>query len=234
VAWDLTTPTTSQHIPAGTVTMKEASRPTSPASQQTPTETSTAEEEFNIENSIGPAEEQVHYQHINMGAVAKVSFQPGNLKGAGDSYTKAIVIPKTIEEDVSWIEANFGGDENIRKAIYIVDDPTAELHPPKNKGNEVMVYLSYIIDHYNNLSDVNIFMHSHRFAWHNDDLLDNDAVQMIARLSAERIQREGYMVRHKLPLISLSIWEPSFRVMSRELGSGFKTSLSKPILIPIL
>lgn len=63
----------------------------------------------------------------------------------------------------------------------------------RNKGHEVMAYLSYIIDHYNNLSDVNIFLHSHRYAWHNNDLLGGDAVQMVKRLSAERVQREGFM-----------------------------------------
>lgn len=56
-----------------------------------------------------------------------------------------------------------------------------------------MVYLSYIIENYNNLADVNIFMHAHRMAWHNNELLDHDAVQVIARLSAERVQREGYV-----------------------------------------
>jgi len=53
--------------------------------------------------------------------------------------------------------------------------------------------LSYIIDNYERLSDVNIFMHSHRYSWHNDELLDHDAVQMVQRLSAERVQREGYL-----------------------------------------
>ena len=27
----------------------------------------------------------------------------------------------------------------------------------------------YIIDHYNNLPDVMVFMHSERYQWHNDD-----------------------------------------------------------------
>jgi hypothetical protein len=58
---------------------------------------------------------------------------------------------------------------------------------------EVMVYLSYIIENYNKLADVNIFMHAHRHAWHNNELLDHDSVQVIGRLSAERVQREGYV-----------------------------------------
>ncbi|KAH8595758.1 hypothetical protein B0O99DRAFT_708508 [Bisporella sp. PMI_857] len=56
-----------------------------------------------------------------------------------------------------------------------------------------MTYLFYIIDHYQNLSDVNIFMHWHRHSWHHNELLSLDAVEMAQRLSAERVQREEYM-----------------------------------------
>jgi hypothetical protein len=120
-------------------------------------------------------------------------FQPGNVKPVGSTYTKMLVLPRTTEEDVSWVKSHFPPGSGISAAIYVVDDIKAELHPPKNKGNEVMVYLTYIIDHYNDLADVNIFMHSHQYAWHNNDLMENDAVQMIGRLSAERVQRQGYM-----------------------------------------
>ena len=56
-----------------------------------------------------------------------------------------------------------------------------------------MTYLTYILEFYENLPDVSIFMHSHRVAWHNDDLLNYDAVEMIKRLSSERVLRNGYM-----------------------------------------
>ncbi|KAH6681975.1 hypothetical protein B0J14DRAFT_469329 [Halenospora varia] len=124
---------------------------------------------------------------------ATLQHGQGKVKPVGQPYTKTIVVPKTKGEEVDWIAEHFGGDEHIDYAVYVVDDPTAPFHPPKNKGHEVMVYLSYIIDHYYNLSDVNIFMHAHQHAWHNDDLLGQDAVEMISRLSAERVTREGYM-----------------------------------------
>jgi hypothetical protein len=121
-------------------------------------------------------------------------FKPGKLKPGGSSYTKMLVVPRTTIEDVTWIAENFGDQHQaIGATVYVVDDPHAPIRPPKNKGHEVMVYLSYIIDHYESLADVNIFMHSHRQTWHNDEILDNDAVQMINRLSPERVQREGYM-----------------------------------------
>ncbi|TVY58907.1 hypothetical protein LCER1_G001325 [Lachnellula cervina] len=167
--------------------------PKPPAPHETPIGTGTKGTPSQVEDPVSPAEQTDNFQQMNLGAVAKVSFQPGKLKAVDESYKKTIVIPRTVEEDVSWLDQNFEDDELFRKAVYVVDDPSAALYPPKNKGNEVMVYLSYIIDHYNNLSDVNIFMHSHQFAWHNNDLLGQDAVQMISRLSSERVQREGYM-----------------------------------------
>jgi hypothetical protein len=106
------------------------------------------------------------------------------------TYTRTLVIPRLTSENVSWIEEEL---PDLDTAIYVVNDPNAPLHPPKNKGNEAMVYLTYIIDHYETLPDIMIFMHAHRFSWHNNDILGNDAVQMIKRLSSEHVMRQGYV-----------------------------------------
>jgi hypothetical protein len=121
---------------------------------------------------------------------ARPVFVPGTPKPHGSNYTRALVIPRTTAEDVSWI-----GQENLDviKAIYVVDDPKSELKTPKNKGHEVMVYLTYIIDHYDVLPDISIFMHAHRWSWHNNEVLNNDAAEMIRRLSSEKVIREGFM-----------------------------------------
>jgi len=118
------------------------------------------------------------------------AFKPGTAKPTGSNYTRILVVPRMSEEDVGWLSEEL---PDVPTAIYVADDPTAPLHPPKNKGHEVMIYLTYIIDHYEDLADVMVFMHSHRWSWHNDDILDNDGVQMIKRLSSERVTREGYM-----------------------------------------
>jgi Protein of unknown function (DUF3431) len=123
----------------------------------------------------------------NSRPVTNSSFQPGTVKSVGWPYTKMMVTPRTSSEDVLWIAENLGASEHFKAAIYTVDGMNAELHPPKNKGHEAMVYLTYIIDNYHSLSDINIFMHSHRFAWHNNELLDSDSVQMVSRLAAERV-----------------------------------------------
>jgi hypothetical protein len=109
------------------------------------------------------------------------------------NITRSLVIPRLAEEDTGWVAQFLGGDPLLTLAIYTVDDPNAELTVPQNKGHEVMVYLTYIIDHYHNLSDITLFMHSHQIAWHNNDLLDSSAVNIVRRLNSHKVIRDGYM-----------------------------------------
>jgi hypothetical protein len=118
------------------------------------------------------------------------NFTPGIPKPPGSSYTKTLVVPRTKKEDTSWIAKEL---PDWGTAIYVADDPKAPLHPPKNKGHEVMIYLSFIIDFYDALPDVAVFMHWHQNAWHNEELFGGDAVEILRRLSMERVIREGYM-----------------------------------------
>jgi len=58
----------------------------------------------------------------------------------------------------------------------------------------VMAYLTYIIEEYDSLPDVSIFLHHHRIAWHNNDLLGNSIVETLQRLNINRVYRlGGYM-----------------------------------------
>lgn len=120
----------------------------------------------------------------------KTDFKPGSPLPADHNYTSVLVIAKTKREDVRWMEAELADQP---KAIYVADDPTAPLHPPKNKGHEVMVYLSWIIDNYDSLPDVVIFMHAHQYTWHNDDLLGHNAADMVKRLNHHRVWRQGFV-----------------------------------------
>jgi len=118
------------------------------------------------------------------------NFIPGIAKPPGYQYSKVMVVTRTKEEDTSWIPEQLPDWDT---AIYVADDPSAPLHPPKNKGHEVMIYLSYIVDHYDKLPDVAVFMHSHQNAWHNDALFNGDAAQLLRKLNLNRVTREGYM-----------------------------------------
>ena len=120
----------------------------------------------------------------------KAQLYSGRLDSSGPTYTRAMVVPRMKDENISWI-----ADElpDLNTVIYVANDPLAPLHPPKNKGHEVMIYLTYIIDHYDDLPDIVIFMHAHRWTHHNNHLLGHDAVQMIRRLSNDHVTREGYV-----------------------------------------
>lgn len=99
-------------------------------------------------------------------------FKPGSPMPPEHNFTSTLIIAKTKHENVNWILEKMPEQQT---AVYVADDPSAPLHPPKNKGHEVMVYLSWIIDNYDNLPDVAIFMHAHQLSWHNDEILGNDA-----------------------------------------------------------
>ncbi|KAH6643909.1 hypothetical protein C7974DRAFT_9467 [Boeremia exigua] len=117
-------------------------------------------------------------------------FSDGQAKPAGSNYTFKIVVPKTTKEDLKWMLEEI---PDAPLVIYEVDNERAENKVPKNKGREAMVYLSYIIDHYDDLPDTTLFMHAHRHAWHNNQLMGLDAAQIVSRLNHARVARLGYM-----------------------------------------
>ena len=129
-------------------------------------------------------------------------YPVGKLKPAGSNYTKALVLPKLRSEDTSWVEETLGdmlSSGGLSHAIYVVDDASAPLHPPQNKGHEVMVYLTYIIDHYDALPDVSIFMHAHRWSWHNNEL-NGHRCRRNGALSVAGARDEGRLYESTLSL----------------------------------
>ncbi|KAI4193962.1 MAG: hypothetical protein LQ350_008045 [Teloschistes chrysophthalmus] len=122
--------------------------------------------------------------------LAMATFFSKGVSKSTANYSRVVVIPKMKEDDVSWIAEEL---PKLDLAIYIADDPTTLMHPPKNKGHEVMVYLSYLIDNYERLPDVVIFMHSHRWTHHNNNLFGFDAAQMINALNNAHVIRQGYV-----------------------------------------
>ncbi|KAF1828263.1 hypothetical protein BDW02DRAFT_575012 [Decorospora gaudefroyi] len=114
---------------------------------------------------------------------------PDPLSGGISSVT--LVVSSKSSEHTEWIASNF---PNTTTAIYVVDskEPRLLLKTPMNKGNEAMVYLTYIIDHYNNLPDIAIFIHAHLQSKHTDDLLGNSMVESLQRLCLPKVQSDGY------------------------------------------
>lgn len=137
--------------------------------------------------SAGEAYDELDANRVNN---PKIPFKMGEQKPSGTNFSMILVVPKIKKEDTRWIEEEVPW---IKTAIYVADDPSAPLHPPKNKGHEVMIYLSWIIDNYDNLPDVSIFMHAHRWTWHNNEIMGLDSAEILKRLNPYRVWREGYM-----------------------------------------
>ena len=106
----------------------------------------------------------------------KSHSHPGIPKPPGSTYTRVMVVARMKNDDISWIAHELPDTDVI---AYVAIDPKAPRHSPKNKDHEVMTYLTYIVDHYDDLLDITIFMHAHRWTHHNNHLLGHDAVEMV-------------------------------------------------------
>ncbi|KAE8334824.1 hypothetical protein BDV24DRAFT_169818 [Aspergillus arachidicola] len=106
---------------------------------------------------------------------------------------RVIVVGKTKKDDTEWVVNDLA---DWQHAIYAVDDPEALLRVAKNKGKEANVYLQYIIDHYDELPQTMVFLHSHRDgypkAWHTE-FSDHSNVRTIRMLRTDVVQRNGYV-----------------------------------------
>lgn len=65
-----------------------------------------------------------------------------------------------------------------------------------NKGKESNAYLTYILDNYEHLAEVVVFLHAHRkgwpTGWHTDNP-DHDNVNSVQTLRLESVQKDGYV-----------------------------------------
>lgn len=76
-----------------------------------------------------------------------------------------------------------------------MDNVTAPLHTPVNKGKESNVYLTYIIENYEALPSIIVFLHAHKdgwpTGWHND-ASDYSNVLSVQNLRLNFVQENGY------------------------------------------
>lgn len=127
--------------------------------------------------------------------------------------SKVIVMGKMTKENTDWVGENLPEYVPIQDlecnvyatmlismyswqaAIYTVDNTSAPLYTPMNKGREANPYLLYVITHYDQLPETMVFIHPHRKgypqAWHTD-WQDYDMVGALNHLNVDFIQRNGY------------------------------------------
>ncbi|KAK3070021.1 hypothetical protein LTR53_011168 [Teratosphaeriaceae sp. CCFEE 6253] len=80
--------------------------------------------------------------------------------------TKHLVVASYTAQNVSWL-AQIPASWTVKR--YLMDDPDPAypaLAVPFNQGREAMAYLTYIIDHYDDLPDYMVFVHGHERSWH--------------------------------------------------------------------
>ena len=82
---------------------------------------------------------------------------------------------------------------NLEVIPYIADDPSAPYHPPENKGNEAMVYLTYLYAFYDKLPDISIFAHGDDRSWHVDSALESSTAYAIEHLDLNEILQRQYV-----------------------------------------
>ncbi|MCJ1288966.1 hypothetical protein MMC34_000497 [Xylographa carneopallida] len=129
--------------------------------------------------------------------------------------SKAIVIGKLASEDTSWVTREL---PDWHPFIYSVDNTSAALHTPVNKGREALAYLSYVVEHYAALPETVLFLHAHRDgaerAWHVDNA-GHDNVEAVRALRLGYVAREGYVnlrcgVGHAVERAMPSAWTAMF------------------------
>ena len=68
---------------------------------------------------------------------------------------------------------------NTNIMVYDKENPNNPYNIPVNKGNEVSVYLKYIIDNYFNLTEFTFFIHDTDFSWHHHGSIEDRFLEAI-------------------------------------------------------
>ncbi|KAI9720355.1 MAG: hypothetical protein M1828_005739 [Chrysothrix sp. TS-e1954] len=106
----------------------------------------------------------------------------------GNYSSKAIVAASISSENTTWIPDLLPDFDHY---IYVNDDPNATLTIPNQRGRESSAYLTFIIDHYDNLPDYMLFIHGERHQWHNEDRM-YDGLPTIRNLRLSHVDKVGY------------------------------------------
>ncbi|KAJ5161945.1 hypothetical protein N7492_007337 [Penicillium capsulatum] len=102
-----------------------------------------------------------------------------------------LVLATMLDSEMSWVQENL---PEWRANIYRVDalPEEASLTVPTNKGREAMPFLTYLIDRYDTLPEIVVFLHADRYQWHNDNPL-YDTVISVNDLQLDYVRESGYV-----------------------------------------
>jgi hypothetical protein len=71
-------------------------------------------------------------------------------------------------------------NKNVNVMIYDKETPTNAFNVPVNKGNEASVYLKYIVDYYDELTEFTFFIHDEEYAWHHTGSIIDKYAEAVA------------------------------------------------------
>ncbi|THC89006.1 hypothetical protein EYZ11_011547 [Aspergillus tanneri] len=147
--------------------------------------------------------------------------------------TKGLVLAKSRTEDISWA---YNSTSGWNLFIYTSDGEPGFYSTPSNKGREGMAYLTHIIDNYDSLTDVTVFMHGGASQWHND-VGDTTSSYLLSRLRIESIRRKGYVNlrcenRPGCP-VAIRPWDPAFTSIDDIVYSNFTTIYTELFGLPV-
>lgn len=140
-----------------------------------------------------------------------------------EKSSKMLVVSH-FDEDLTWIELFIGN--KIEHIIYTRSkDSLIQNSMRINKGREAVVYLRYIVEHYDNLPSSIAFIHAHRTSWHLKDPMDIVVALRAAKwnkydyipLSSEKTFTEFSLDKtEQQARINLELWNA---VLRSELGN---------------
>jgi hypothetical protein len=92
--------------------------------------------------------------------------------------SKTNIVVSRYNKDVNFVN-KINDNKDINIMIYDKENQNNILNVPVNKGQEASVYLKYIIDNYDELTDFTFFIHDEEYSWHHSgSIIDkyNEAV----------------------------------------------------------
>jgi len=128
---------------------------------------------------------------------------PANPPNPYPDITRGLVIASTSSSNLTWLDPALQVS-HWEPYVYVTDAPASKkggqidnrkLSVPANKGNEAMVYLTWIIDHYDDLPDVVFFHHHHGQAWHQQF----SSRYELENLNVANVLEHGYVSPRCLP-----------------------------------
>jgi len=136
----------------------------------------------------------------------------------------------TSNQDISWTSKLTL--HRLKIIPFVADDPTAEYHPPANKGREAIMYLSYLIQFYDKLPDVSIFVHGDDITWHIDLIFGKSTARAINDLDLEEVLRRRYLNLRTDWQNACPAWINTTRSYDGSTGGTFFALHNHNVLVP--